>query len=310
MRFGRPRRSDARTGLAPPALALCLLLAACGRGGDDAPAERGDRPAARVGKDTVYVSDVRREAIAQDLLREGEPLDPGSDLFKRVLDEVVDQKLLAREAERRGLADDPAARRRLQAARERILGDMLVEKVVEGAVSEDAVKALYRDQQRLSKASEEVRARQIVTATPEQAQAVVRLLAAGGKFDQLALERSTDQATRFNGGDLGYFTFDVMPEPYAVALRGARPGQTVGPFRTEAGWVVVRVEDRRPEQPLTLDEARPQIVRFLTYDRIRQLLEDLRARAEVNYLIGRGDVPARPQEPASAPLTSPPPVRR
>ena len=303
-------RSASRSTRGAAALALCLLLAACGRGGGDAPAERGDRAAARVGRDTVYVSDVKREAVAQGLIREGEPLDVSSDLFKRVLDEVVDQKLLAREAERRNLDDDPAAQRRLAAARERILGDMLVEKVVEGAVNEDAVKALYKDQQRLSKASEEVRARQIVSATEAQAQAVARLLATGASFEQLALERSTDQATRFNGGDLGYFTFDVMPEAYAVALRGARPGQTVGPFRTEAGWVVVRVEDRRPEQPLTLQEARPQIVRFLTYDRIRQLLEDLRARAEVNYLIGPEHSPARPQEPASAPLTTPPPARR
>ena len=310
MRFGRPRRSDARTGLTLSAMALCVVLAACGRGGGDAPGIRGDKAAAKVGDSTVYVSDVRREAEAQGLVKKGEPLDASSDLFKRVLDELVDQKLLSREAERRGLDDDPAARRRLQAARERILGDMLVERVVEGAVNEDAVKALYKDQQRLSKASEEVRARQIVTASAEQAQAVLRLLSTGANFEQLALERSTDQATRFNGGDLGYFTFDVMPEAYAIALRGARPGQVVGPFRTEAGFVVVRVEDRRPEQPLTLEEARPQIVRFLTYDRIRQLLEDLRARAEVDYLIGPAHSPQRPQEPASAPLTAPPPVRR
>jgi peptidyl-prolyl cis-trans isomerase C len=308
MRLGR-FRSDARTGLTIAAAALLLTLSACGRGGADAPGSRGDTPAARVGKDTIYASDVKREAVAQGLIGENEPLDVGSDLFKRVLDQVVDQKLLAREAERRNLDDDPAARRRLSAARERILGDMLVEQVVEGAVNEDAVKALYADQRRLSKTSEEVRARQIVTASPEQAQAVLRLLAAGASFEQLALERSTDQATRFNGGDLGYFTFDVMPEQYAVALRGARPGQTVGPFQTEAGWVVLKVEDRRPEQPLTLEEARPQIVRFLTYDRIRQLLEDLRARAEIEFLVGGDSAGRRPQEPASAPLTNPPPAR-
>jgi peptidyl-prolyl cis-trans isomerase C len=309
MRLGR-LRPDARAAVTSVALVLCIGLAACGRGGAGAPPQAGDTAAARVGDDTVYVSDVKREAVAQGLIGEGDPLDTGSDLFKRVLDEVVDQKLLAREAERRNLDDDPAARRRLEAARERILGDMLVEDVVAGAVNEDAVKALYADQRRLSRSSEEVRARQIVSAGEAQAQAVARLLAAGASFEQLAMERSTDAATRFNGGDLGYFTFDVMPEAYAVALRGARPGQTVGPFKTEAGWVIVRVEDRRPEPPLKLEEARPQIVRFLTYDRIRQLLEDLRARAEVNYLLRPVEgAPRRPQEPASAPLTTPPPPR-
>jgi peptidyl-prolyl cis-trans isomerase C len=284
---------------------VALVLAACGRGGGDRPLEAGDRPVARVSGSLVYGSDVKREAVAQGLVGEDEPLDPASDLFRRMLDEVVDQKLLAREAERRGLDNSAAARRRLNAARERILGDMLVESVVEDAVSEKAVQALYAEQRRLARQGEEIRARQILTPTQADAQAVARLLAAGAAFDQLALERSTDAATRFSGGDLGYFTLDVMPPAYGFALKGVQPGQMVGPFQTEAGWVVMKVEDRRPEQPLTLEEARPQIVRFLTYDRIRQLLEDLERRAEVEILV-EGAEPRQPQEPASAPKAAPP----
>jgi peptidyl-prolyl cis-trans isomerase C len=292
-----PGRSLSRLALAAM---TALALAACG-GGGDRPPEAGDRPVARVAGSLVYASDVKREAVAQGLVGEDEPLDPTSDLFGRMLDEVVDQKLLAREAERRGLDNSDAARRRLNAARERILGDMLVESVVEDAVSEKAVQALYAEQRRLARQGEEIRARQIVTPSQADAQAVARLLATGAAFDQLALERSTDAATRFSGGDLGYFTLDVMPPAYGFALRGVQPGQVVGPFQTEAGWVVMKVEDRRPEQPLTLEEARPQIVRFLTYDRIRQLLEDLERRAEVEVLV---EGVRQPQEPASAPKTA------
>jgi peptidyl-prolyl cis-trans isomerase C len=280
-------------------LALALLLAACGRGdGGGRPSEPGDRPVARVEGATIYASDVKREAVAQGLIGEGEPLDLTSDLFRRMLDEVVDQKLLAREAERRGLDNSAAAKRRLNAARERILGDMLVESVVDEAVNPDAVKALYDEQRRLARRSEEIRARQIVTASQAEGQAVARLLQTGADFAELALERSTDTATRFNGGDLGYFTLDVMPEPYGAALRGVQPGQMVGPFQTDGGWAVLKVEDRRPEAPLSLEEARPQIVRFLTYDRIRQLLEDLERKADVDFMI---EIPPQPREPASAP---------
>lgn len=116
------------------------------------------------------------------------------------------------------------------------------------------------------------------------------------------MERSTDPATRFNGGDLGYFTTDVMPEAYDGALKGVKVGDVVGPFQIENGWAIVKVEDRRDEQPITLEAARPQIVRFLTYDQIRDLLEKLRARAKLATLIGPAqDVPGRPREPASAP---------
>lgn len=292
-----------------PAAALCALaLAACGpRGGDDRPPEPGDTAVAKVDGRTVWVSDVKREAVAQGLIGEGEPLDPSSDLFRRVLDEVVDQKLLAAEAIKRNLDDDPAAQRRLAAARERILGDMLVESVVADAVNDNAIRGLYQEQLKLAKRSEEIRARQIVVGSLAEADAVKKLLASGASFEALAMERSTDAATRFNGGDLGYFTADVMPEVYGVNLRGARPGQVVGPFETESGWALVLVEDRRQEQPITLEEARPQIVRFLTYDQVRDLLEKLRSRAKIEPLVKPPqDVPGQPKEPADAPKTAPP----
>jgi peptidyl-prolyl cis-trans isomerase C len=90
-----------------------------------------------------------------------------------------------------------------------------------------------------------------------------------------------------------------MPEAYKNALRDRPAGSTVGPFQTEGGWAVLRVEDRRRETPPTLEQARPQIVRYLTYEGVRQLLEELRGKAEVENLLP-GDTP-RSQEPASAP---------
>ena len=291
------------------ALAACALaLWACSEKGvaDKAPAP-GDRAVAKVLGHTVWASDVKREAVAQGLIGEGEPLDASSDLFRKVLDEVVDQKLLAEEAIKRKLDRDPAAQRRLAAARERILGDMLVESVVTDAVSENAVRGLYQEQQKLAKTSEQIRARQIVSTTQEEAEAIKKLLAAGASFEALAMERSVDAATRFNGGDLGYFTTDVMPGAYEAALKTAKVGDIAGPFAVDGGWALVKVEDRKPEEPITLEAARPQIVRFLTYDQIRDLLEKLRSRAKPEYLVkAPPPAPGQPQEPASAPPAAAP----
>lgn len=277
-----------------------LAVAACGRGpGSDRPPEPGDRAVAKVMDETIWASDVRREAVAQGLVGEGEPLDVTSDLFRRVLDEVIDQKLLGREAERRGLDNSALAQRRLEATRERILGDMLVETVVNNTITDKSVEALYQEQLRLARTSEEIRTRLILSRTKPEADAVVGILAQGAAFEAVAMERSIDEATRFSGGDLGYSTLDVMPQAYANALRDRPAGSTVGPFQTEGGWAVLRVEDRRRETPPTLEQARPQIVRYLTYEGVRQLLEELRGKAKVEVLLtGEG----RPtQEPASAP---------
>ena len=286
---------------------VLLALSACGpHKADDKPPEHGDVAAAIIGSETIWASDVKREAISQGLIGQGEPLDVSSDLFRRVLDEVIDQKLLAAEARVRKLDKSPLAQRRLAAAQERVLGDLLVEQSVEKAVNESAIRSLYQDQLKQAKQSEEFRARQIVVASQAEAEAVRKLLATGASFDALAMERSTDAATRFNGGDLGYFTADVMPESYATALKTAQVGAVVGPFKTETGFALLKVEDRRAEEPITLEVARPQIVRFLTYDQVRELLERLRKHAKIKTLIGPPlDVPGAPSEPASAPPEAP-----
>jgi peptidyl-prolyl cis-trans isomerase C len=184
---------------------------------------------------------------------------------------------------------------------------MLVESVVTDAVRDDAVKALYQDHLKLARQSEEIHGRQIVVGTLPEADAVKKLLASGASFEALAMERSTDAATRFNGGDLGYFTVDIMPEAYDAALKDAPKGAVAGPFQVEGGWALLKVEDRRPEQPITLEAARPQIVRLLTYDQIRDLLEKLRGKAKVQTLLRAPQgVPGQPKEPADAPAAAPP----
>ncbi|HEX5775064.1 MAG TPA: peptidyl-prolyl cis-trans isomerase, partial [Caulobacteraceae bacterium] len=221
---------------------------------------------------------------------------------------VVDQKLLAAEAVRRKLDKDVAAQRRLAAARERVLGDLVVESVVEKAVSEKAIQELYREQVKLSGQSEEFRARHIVVASEGDALAVRRAILAGASFEALAMERSIDSATRFSGGDMGYLTLDVMPESYQLAMNNALAGDILGPFAVDSGFAVVKVEDRRKEAALTLEDARPQIVRFLTYDQVRDLLEKLRAKARVETLLKPTPaVPGAPKEPASAPEPKPEP---
>ena len=294
------------------AIALCLLLAGgcTRRGAQNRSPEPGDKAVAAVGEQIVWASDVKREAVAQGLIAEGAPLDIASQTFHQVLDEVIDQKLLAAEAIKRKLENDPVVKRRLAAARERILGDVLIDAEVDRAVSERAIQGLYDEQIWLSKQTDEFHVRQIVTATAADAEAVRKLVASGTAFDTAAMQRSTDAATRFNGGDLGYVAADSMPQPYAAALAKAKPGDIVGPIKIDAGWVILKLQDRRAETPLSIDEARPQIVRFLHLSEVRDVLERLRQKTPPKLLIGLAqDVPGAPREPASAPLAAgaPPP---
>jgi peptidyl-prolyl cis-trans isomerase C len=266
--------------------AACAGSTDCTRSNPSGQAPR-DVAVAKVDGRPIMKSDVTREAVAQGLLGEGESLDVTSDLFKRVLDEVVDQKLLAAEAIRRGVDRTPAAERRVAAARERILGDMVVEGAVENAVNEAAIRAIYQEQLKLNLQGEEYHVRQIVLAGQAEAEAVRKQINGGASFQTLAANRSMDGQTRSSGGDLGYVTPEAMPAAYAEALKGARPGQVLGPLRADNGWVILKVEDRRRQAPPTLEASRAQIVRFLTYAQVGDLLKSLRGKERVELLTPR-----------------------
>ena len=239
----------------------------------------GDEVAARVNGTTIYASDVAREAAAQKLISTGDPLPKDSDTYKKVLDNLVDQRLLALEAVRRKLDAGDEAKRRLLAARERILGNLLVENVISNAVTDAAVRRMYDEQAKLSPPGEEVRARHILVKTKEEAEAIEAALKKGGDFTKLAEEKSMDPGSRLKGGDLGYFTHDAMVAPFADAAFALKKGEVSAPVKTRFGWHVIKLEDRRKQKAPGFDEMRPRIVRFMTFQEIQKLVSQLRMAA-------------------------------
>ena len=286
------------------AIGVTLLVGCSQKPASEQPPEPGDTSVARVDGAPIWTSDVKREAVTQGLIGQGEPLDTGSTLFRQVLEQVVDQKLLAAEAIRRRLDKGPASQRRLATVRERVLGDLLLESSIGKQVDEAAVNGLYQEMVKNETPTEAIHLRQILSANQADALEVRTLLAKGGSFDALAAERSRDDTTRFKGGELPPATMDMLPPAYAQALATAKTGQLVGPFKSEAGWVVVRVDDRHLEAPISLDVVRPQIIRYLTFDQVKDLILNLRHKAKVESLLGPAPADT-PLEPASAP---PPPA--
>jgi peptidyl-prolyl cis-trans isomerase C len=314
---------------------LALLAAACGREASEPQAARGapvQEPtppapallftdeqaasdadlAARVGDTVITLGEVRREAAARDLVENAEVLHPASPDFQRVLEDLIDQRLLALEAARRGLQEDPEARRRLAAAQERILGNILVETAVSDVVTEEAVRRVYEEQRRLAPRDVEVRARHILVATREEADEVARLLAEGTDFAQLAARVSQDPATRLEGGDLGYFTRQGILPAFADIAFETETGEVSAPFQTEYGWHVLTVIDRRRQPDPGLEERRADIVRFLTLQGIDALLSDIRESYPVTLTAsgepvatGAADEEAAPDGAAPEPVGDP-----
>jgi len=237
--------------------------------------------AAFVNGETIFISDVKLEAVAQGLVEPGSEFGTSHPDFPQVLEQLIDQRLLAQEAERRGLDRDPAAARRLAAGRERLLGNILVESLVANEVTEDAIDRMYDEQVKLQQLDDEVRIRQITVSTQTDAAMIIDELSNGREFTEAALEHSTDVRTRLEGGDLGWIKPIELEDPYAAIIGNTVTGSISEAFETEAGWIILKVDERRTTPPKTKDEMRPEIITFMTFTQISDILRELRFSADI-----------------------------
>jgi len=250
--------------------------------------------AAIVNNEPVYRIDVELEAVAQGLIGPGEIFEENHEQYQIILDQLIDQRLLAQEAIKQNLDLDETARHRLAIARERILGNLLVESLVASNVTEETIQQMYSEQVRLQQLDDEVRISLITVRDEATAKQVITDYKAGTEFSALAFKYSIDASTRIEGGDLGYIGPAEQPEPFASTIANTAVGAISEAFQSETDWHVLKVEDRRQRAPKTLEEMRPELVTFLTYAQINDILRDLRINASIQ-------APDRPPTPSQSP---------
>lgn len=237
--------------------------------------------AATVNGEKIYVSDVELEAVARGLVPAGKKVKRGDPEYDTVLNQLIEQKLMSQEAIRRGLDKDPAGRRRLEMAEERILGNLLVENLVAEDVTEDQIEAMYQKQVALQQDDDEVRIAHILVATQDEAQALFDRIQAGESFESLVSANSLDTATRMEQGDLGYVSPNDEPTPFPLVIANTGEGEVAPPFESADGWHILKVKDRRSRAPKTREEMRPDIVTFLTLEQVAKIVRRLKAEAQI-----------------------------
>ena len=256
-------------------------------------------PAAMVNGEPIYFSDVELEAVAQGQIEPGTALTTSHPEYHQILEQLIDQRLLAQEALQRGLDQDPAARRRLESGRERLLGNILVESLVASEVTEDAIDRMYEEQVKLQQLDDEVRVRFLLVETNGLADQILVELGEGRDFAEAALEYSQDTSTRLEGGDLGWLNPNELSDPFPAIIGDTETGSVSNAFETTRGWNILKVDERRTKPPKTKAEMRPEIITFLTFTQISDILRELRNTAEIQLRDPHENLPS-----GDAPLSS------
>ena len=245
------------------------------------PTEESSAVAATIDGNPIYVSDVLLAAEEEGIIDSGDTLEVDSPEFNRILDQLIDVRLMSLEAQARGLDAEPHARYRLQAVRENTLANILIETIIAERVDEAAIRKMYDAQIAIADPGEETRVRQIVTATKADMDGVVEELNKGADFAVLAAQKSIDESTRLDGGDLGYLDVDTVSPQLAQAMKSTATGGISKPFETSDGWMILKIDDRRPEAPPSLEDLRGDILNYLGMDEINRELKQLRSESDI-----------------------------
>ena len=259
---------------------LFVLPAASGcskNSSSEAPASASDPVIARVNGVDIKQSDL---ALAEEDV--GADMQAASPEAKRehLISYLADIIMVTQAADKKNLADNPDFKRRLAFLRSKLLMGYELQEEAKTALTDEALKQTYDEAVKSMSGQEEVRARHILVEGEDEAKAILEQLKGGADFAKLAKEKSKDPGAA-EGGDLGYFTKDQMVPEFADVAFKMYPGQLSNPVKTQFGWHVIKVEDKRIKQPPEFEKVKDQIEAYLARKAQSDFIAKLRQSAKV-----------------------------
>ena len=243
-------------------------------------AQDSDPVVARVNGVDIHQSDI---AFAEEEIGGNMPNMAPEQKRDYLINYLVDVIVMSQAAEQQKLADRPEVKHRLAFDRNRLLMESLLQDTGRAALSDTAEHEVYDEAIKQVKNEEEVHARHILVPTEDEAKAILAQLKGGADFATLAKEKSKDPGAA-EGGDLGYFTKDQMVPEFAAVAFKLDKGQLSDPVKTQFGWHIIKVEDKRVKPTPTFDQVKPQIENYVAHRAQAQLVEKLRSAANVERL--------------------------
>ena len=202
-------------------------------------------------------------------------------VYPSLLTRAIDSKLVTLEGRRAGFSKDPDVKKRLLDVEDQIISEIFLTKTIGSQVTEEALQKIYSETKSEMASGDQIKARHILLDSEEKAVEIIKKLQAGEEFAKLASEYSTGPSAA-SGGDLGWFGEGQMVPEFSKAAFALNPGDIVTkPVKTQFGWHIILVEDRKVSTPPSFDEAKEQLASTMSQKLLKELIETLRTKAKI-----------------------------
>ena len=197
---------------------------------------------------------------------------------------VADVMLVAKAAEGKKVGDQKEFKSRLAFIRNKLLMETLLQQEGKAALTDAAMKKVYDDAVKQMGAEQEVRARHILVPTEDEAKAVLAEIKKGADFAELAKQKSKDPGAAAEGGDLGYFGKEQMVPEFAETAFKMDKGQMSDPVKTQFGWHIIKVEDKRTKPVPEFDKVKEQVETYVVRKAQSDYIHKLQEGAKIERL--------------------------
>ena len=200
-----------------------------------------------------------------------------------VVEFLIERHLMAQLAVKEGVADTDEYKRRLALYQAKALRDAYFFQKIRPQVTDEEIKAAYDSESAKVAQTERVRARHVLLGSEKEATDILARLKAGEKFEDLAKKYSLDGSKDY-GGDLGYFTAPEMVAEFSKAAFALKVGEVSQPVKTDFGWHVIRIEDRKTGAAQPFDQVKSAIRNVLLRKKVQETMDELRKTAKIEVL--------------------------
>jgi peptidyl-prolyl cis-trans isomerase C len=267
-----------------------------------APATK-DPVVATVNGQPIHLSELE---VAQQALPPQYRTMPIASVFPALLDRIADSKLVVGDARKNKIETDPTFKRRMAFVEDQVIQDYWLQREIAKRITPDKLQQRYQEKLKSMPPEEEVHARHILVATEAEAKELLAELKKGTPIEKLAKDKSTDKASGAEGGDLGWFKRTDMVKEFSDAAFALKKGElSEAPIKTQFGYHIIKVEDRRQAPPPAFEEMAEQIREDLARETVTAFIDKLRAGAKIEKFNIDG---TKPDPAAAKPATPPAPA--
>lgn len=205
---------------------------------------------------------------------------PLESVYEPLLDNMIDLNLVSQAAEKEKIQDTPEFKKMMKDFQKQLMARYYLEQKAKKSQTKEKLQALYEQFKKDNPPQEEMSAAHILLKTEKEAKDVIKQLEKGADFAELANKVSENKG--LEGGDLGYFTRELMVPEFSEAAFAMKEGEiSKQPVKTKLGYHIIKAGPRRLAETPKFEDVEDELMQMQAAQSVEETMQQLRKKAKV-----------------------------